>query len=203
MTERATGAPRRSRKDRARREILVFAEGEKTEGGYLLSWRRGFRDRLLVSVDPFHGVPLSLVDKAVATKRAELRDQKRGRGRAHDEIWCMFDIDAHPNVREAIQKAEANGISLAVSNPCIELWFILHFEDQTAYLSRHEAQSRSAKLLRCEKNLSREAMDFLYSHFEDARRRARGLDNKHADDGSPPGSNPSSSIWTLIESIRT
>ena len=115
----------------------------------------------------------------------------------------MFDIDAHPNVREAIQKAEANGISLAVSNPCIELWFILHFEDQTAYLSRQDAQSRSAELLGCGKNLSREAMDFLYSNFEDARRRARGLNAKHAGDGSPPGSNPSSSIWTLIESIRT
>ena len=168
----------------------------------MLPWRRESRDRLLVSIDPFHGVPLSLVDKAVATKRSELRDEKRGRGRAHDEIWCIFDIDAHPNVREAIQKARDHGIRLAISNPCIELWFILHFEDQTAYLSRHDAQSKSAQLLGCEKKLSRQAMDKLYSNFEDAHSRALGLDVKHAGDGSPPGSNPSSSIWALIESIR-
>ncbi len=114
----------------------------------------------------------------------------------------MFDIDAHPNVREAIQKAEDNGIHLAISNPCIELWFILHFEDQTSYISRHKAQSKSAELLRCEKNLSREAMDLLYSLFEDASQRARELDVKHKGDGSPPRSNPSSSVWKLIESIR-
>ncbi len=202
MTARPTGAPRRPRNDRARREILIFAEGEKTEGSYLLPWRREFRDRVLISVDPFHGVPLSLVNKAVETKKAELLEQKRRRGRAHDEIWCMFDIDAHPNVREAIQKAEDNGIHLAISNPCIELWFILHFEDQTAYISRHKAQSRSAELLESGKNLSRRAMDLLFDHFENARQRARELDIKHARDGSPPGSNPSSGVWELIESFR-
>ena len=157
---------------------------------------------MLISVDPFHGVPLSLVNKAVETKKAELLEQKRRRGRAHDEIWCMFDIDAHPNVREAIQKAEDNGIHLAISNPCIELWFILHFEDQTAYISRHKAQSRSAELLESGKNLSRRAMDLLFDHFENARQRARELDIKHARDGSPPGSNPSSGVWELIESFR-
>ncbi len=202
MTERATGAPRRARTNATRRQILVFTEGEKTEGGYLLPWRREYRDRVLITIDPFHGVPLSLVDKAAETKRAEMRDQKRGRGRAHDEIWCMFDIDAHPNVPDAIQKAKANGIGLAISNPCVELWFILHFEDQTAYVNRHVAQSRSSELLGCGKSLSRAAMDRLHDSYEDARRRAHSLDAKHDGDGSPAGSNPSSSIWALIESIR-
>ena len=202
MRERYTGAPRRAKGNRARREILVFTEGAKTEGGYLLPWRRELRDHLLISVDPFHGVPMSLVERAVSTRKAELRDQKRGRGRAHDEIWCMFDIDAHPNVREAIQKAEDNGIHLAISSPCIELWFILHFQDQTAYISRNKAQSRSEELLGCEKNLSQEARDLLYSRYEDASQRARRLDVKHKGDGSLPRTNPSSDVWKLIESIR-
>lgn len=103
---------------------------------------------------------------------------------------------------EAIQKAEDNGIYLAISNPCIELWFILHFEDQTAYISRHKAQSRSAEHLGCKKSLSREAADLLYNLFEDARQRAWDLDIKHEGDGSPPMSNPSSGVWELIESIR-
>ncbi|MDE0235670.1 MAG: RloB family protein, partial [bacterium] len=164
---------------------MVFTEGAKTEGGYLLPWRREFRDRLLISVDSFHGVPQSLVERAVSTRKAELRDQRRGRGRAHDEIWCVFDVDSHLNIREAVQQAEDNGICLAISNPCIELWFILHFEDQTAYISRNKAQSRSAELLGCEKNLSQEARDLLYSRFEDASQRARLLDIKHKGDGSP------------------
>jgi len=114
----------------------------------------------------------------------------------------MFDIDAHPNMAEASQKAMANGIGLAISNPCLELWFILHFEDRTAYLSRHDAQSRSSELLACGKNLSRQAMGLLFDQYEDAQARAHRLDAKHEGDGSPARSNPSSSVWALIESIR-
>lgn len=202
MKRRATGAPRRRKTAATRRELLVFTEGEKTEGGYLLPWRRQYRDSVLITIDPFHGTPRSLVDRAVETKRAESRDERRGRGRAHDEIWCVFDIDEHPNIPDAIQKAEANGIRLAISNPCIELWFILHFEDHTAYLDRHVAQSRSSTLLQSGKTLTPEATGILYVAFEPARDRALALDRKHAGDDSPVRANPSSSVWTLIESIR-
>ncbi|WP_419917881.1 RloB family protein [Candidatus Poriferisocius sp.] len=74
---------------------MIFTEGEKTEEQYLLPWRREFRDRLLITIDSFHGVPLALVNKAVEAKKSEERNQKRGYDRAHDEIWCMFDIDSH------------------------------------------------------------------------------------------------------------
>lgn len=113
----------------------------------------------------------------------------------------MFDIDEHPNVAQAIDKAHANGIRLAVSNPCLELWFILHFEDQTAYLDRHTAQSKSADILSCGKNLTNDAATRLYEGFEDARERALLLDKKHDRDGSNPGANPSSNAWKLIDSI--
>ncbi len=180
----------------------MFTEGEKTEDGYLLPWRRHYRDRVLVSIDPFHGTPRSLVDRAVQTKRQEARDDRKGRGRPHDEIWCVFDIDEHPNIPDAIQTAEAHGIRLAISNPCIELWFILHFEDQTAYVDRRAAQSLSSTLLNCGKTLTHEATGILYETFEPARDRAIALDRKHEGDRSPVGSNPSSGVWTLIESIR-
>lgn len=186
----------------ARREILVSTEGAKTEDGYLLPWHRAYRDAVLLEIDPFHGVPQSLVERAVETKKAEARDQRRGRGRAHDEIWCVFDINSHPKIPEAVRLAEAHGIGLAISNPCIELWFMLHFQDQTAYLNRHEAQSAAAALLGCGKVLTRAAMDLLYEGYDDARDRAQRLDAKHHGDGSPPGSNPSSSVWSLIEAIR-
>jgi hypothetical protein len=107
-----------------------------------------------------------------------------------------------PSVPDAIGKAEANGINLAVSNPCIELWFILHFEDQTTYLARHEAQSRSSEVLGCGKNLTRKAMDRLFAEYETARNRAHALEAKHQGDGSPARSNPSSSVRALIDSIR-
>jgi len=42
------------------------------------------------------------------------------------------------NVNTGIQKAKSNNICIIVSNECLELWFLLHFKDQTAYITRDE-----------------------------------------------------------------
>jgi len=40
------------------------------------------------------------------------------------------------NVNNGIQKAQSNNICIVVSNECLELWFLLHFKNQTAYIKR-------------------------------------------------------------------
>jgi len=40
------------------------------------------------------------------------------------------------NVNTGIQKAKSNNICIIVSNECLELWFLLHFKNQTAYIKR-------------------------------------------------------------------
>ncbi len=185
-----------------RRELLVFTEGEKTEEGYLIHWWRANRDQVTVTIDDFHGGPLPLVDRAAAAKRTEASEERRGRGRSHDEVWCVFDRDEHPNVPQALDKAASNGIGIALSNPCIELWFLLHFDDQTAHLERHEAQSRSKTLLGCEKALTPVALAEMEARYADARTRAVNLDEKHAGDGSPRHSNPSSNLWQFVDRLR-
>jgi hypothetical protein len=182
-----------------RPEVLVLVEGTKTEDGYLLPLRRLLRDHVLINVDARGGTPLTLVERAVTAKHESEREADRGRGRAYTDIWCVFDVDQHPNVADAIELASKHGIEVVVSNPCIELWFIIHFEDQTAYMDRHAAQDRSADLLSCQKNLTPAATDDLYARLNDARRRAQQLDEKHDGDGSPPRSNPSSDVWRLID----
>lgn len=202
MPRRPRGTLGRERSRVLRREILAFTEGESTEDGYLVHWRREFRDRVLVTVDTFHGGPLQLVERAIDSKRSEASEERRGRGRAHDEIWCVFDRDAHPNVPQAIEKAGAHGINIVISNPCIELWFMLHFEDQTGHLERGHAQRRSRDLLGCAKSLTPTALKELSGRYSDAKRRARLLDEKHLGDGSSQRSNPSSNMWQLVDRIR-
>jgi hypothetical protein len=169
---------------------------------YLTYWRRQYRDRVRVEIDPFRGGPLQLVERAVEAKRSEARDASKGRGRAHDQIWCVFDRDEHPKFDQAVALAGSNSINLAMSNPCLELWFVLHFENQTAYLERDAAQHRAAELLGCSKILTDPALSALADNYDEARRRAIKLDEKHAGDGSPLASNPSSGMWRLIDVIR-
>lgn len=88
--------------------------------------------------------PRLLVERAAAKKREAQRDAKSRRDEflAYDEVWCVFDVDEHPHLHDARQQARDNGIDLAVSNPCFELWALLHFQDHTAHIERADARRR-------------------------------------------------------------
>lgn len=198
------GPPRRrATPQRETRQILVFVEGARTEDGYLKHWGRRHRGEVIVNIDERHGAPLQLVDWAVAAQKHEAYEARRGRGNPHDEIWCVFDRDQHPRVAEAIALAEQHGILVALSNPCIELWFILHYEDRTSHIDADKAKKRSHELTGCKKTLTEAALKDLEARHDQAAERAKALDSKHMGDGSPPRHNPSSEVWKLVERIRT
>lgn len=76
------------------------------------------------------GVPKTVVELAVKLKKESEGQARRRRdvNLRYDHIWCVFDIDEHPFVPEARQQARDNRIDVAVSNPCFELWLLLHFQ---------------------------------------------------------------------------
>jgi len=58
------------------------------------------------------------------------------------------------NVNSGIQKARNNNICIIVSNECLELWFLLHFEEQTTFINRYEIFKKLKKhLLNHKKNV--------------------------------------------------
>lgn len=198
------GQPKRHRGSSRQRSILVFTEGSRTEVDYLMYWRRAYRQHITVVVDNFHGVPLALVQEAVYRKKIEARNERRSGGNSFDEIWCVFDIDEHPNVSEAKALASEHGIRLAISNPCVELWFLLHFADHRAWIGRGKVQSVSKKHLAVKnKSIDQTSFEKLRDGHEAAKARALALDAKHLGDGSTAGSNPSSGLWELIGSISS
>ena len=93
----------------------------------------------------------------------------------YDEVWCVFDVDAHPHLPDAKQKAEANRIKMAISNPCFELWLLLHFQDQRAHIERDQVQSA------CRGHMPRYVkevpFELVFPHHQEAVERAVALDN--------------------------
>jgi hypothetical protein len=101
-----------------------------------------------------------------------------------------------------VKLAATHGIRVALSSPCIELWFLIHFENQTAYLPRDEAQRKSGSYITGGKTPSPESLSLLVDNYATAKQRAQELDKKHEGDGSPPHSNPSSNLWVVVDWIR-
>jgi RloB-like protein len=192
----------RQHRDRpTRRTILVFTEGQKTEPSYLAELWRAHRETVVVKVSDRHGTPATLVAQALVAQREGVRAAKKGRGDTYDEIWCVFDIDEHPNVRAAIADAAQQGIGVAVSNPCIELWFLLHWEEQTAEIDRASAQRRASVHVGSTKALTPETVRNLMERFATAKHRAKALDERHRGNRTAEPGNPSSTMWRLVDAI--
>ena len=146
--------------------------------------------------------PLTLVQAAGHEQRASKRRRKAD-GPDFDEIWCVFDTDEHPNLPQALAQAASSGILTAVSNPCFELWLVLHVQDQNAHIDRHGIQRQARALsLTDGKSIRRDNEGLLLANVSSAVGRAKGLDEKHALDDSPLGSNPSSGMWRLVVAIQ-
>jgi RloB-like protein len=193
---------RRTPRREPKRRILVLCEGGVTEAGYFRSLRRTFRNALLeVEIDDQGGVPKTLVERAAEKKKEAEREARSRRDDflRFDEVWCVFDVDDHPHLPDARQQARANGIHLAVSNPCFELWALLHFQEHSAYLERGDARSRLKRHLPdYDKALPFER---LHEGYSDAVTRAQELDRRREDAGEP-GGNPSTGVYQLTERIR-
>jgi hypothetical protein len=167
--------------------------------------RRQAHLRLLdVEIVPEAGVPKTVVERAVEKVKAARKDARRMKDAnlAYDEAWCIFDIDEHPNVEDAKNQARDNNLHVAISNPCFELWLVLHFQDQTAHEHRHNIQRTCSQdcLPGFKKQITLEMYGLLTERYSDAVRRAAWLDNWHESRGTS-GSNPSTQVYKLTERL--
>ncbi len=183
--------------------ILIVTEGEVTEPEYLDGFVRATKNpRVHIEVRGGVGVPRTIVEFA-KDRKIEAEEQARGAkddNLRYDEVWCVFDFDEHPNIPDAKQMARDNGIELAMSNPCFELWLWLHFADQPGMQHRRDLRRKMKQHIpNYDKHVD-------YSDCEDgydaAVQRASRLD-KDARLDNDEGRNPTTGVWRLTESIRS
>ena len=188
-----------------RRTFLVFCEGEKTEPAYLKALKRDPAIRDIASVEirvdeeTTGSVPLTLVKAAAEARARSTREE-----REVDQIWCLFDVEwpkNHPHLREALDLAKAHDVYVAVSNPCFELWLVLHFESQTAWLDTAAATRLRRK---CDGSSDKGLDGGAYMpRRADAARRARSLEKRHFGGGTDfPRDNPSSGMYEFLDAIE-
>ncbi|WP_308301564.1 RloB family protein [Frankia sp. AiPa1] len=175
----------------------MFCEGEHSEPDYINGVKRlpevAASTSISIEIDPERGVPLKLVQRAIV----------RSREPETDECWCVFDVEwpeNHPNLAQAVSLAHQHGIRVAISNPCFELWLLLHFEDYRRFVNTKEVERRSMKWDgRTGKHI--DAAQYM-SRRKTAIIRARALEAQHEQNGVAfPNNNPSSSMADLLLAI--
>lgn len=182
--------------------LLVVCEGKASEPQYIEQFRVAVGSHLVqIIVVPGAGTPKAVVETAVERMRSarKLAKKRSDAFIAYDEVWCVFDVDEHPLLADALQQARDNGIRVALSNPCFELWLFLHFADQFAFVDR-KSILRAVKTHCKDYDKNIDYAEFA-DRYDDAVARAVRLRRARISAGDERG-NPSTDVDLLTERIR-
>lgn len=189
--------------------MYIFSEGTKTEPYYIKGivkavngkYREiGLRDRII-----FKGTghnTLSLLEYARRTVEKEFPQVS--------QVWLMYDKDDFPqdnfdNTQYSAEcRQDIREYHVAWSNECIELWFVLHFQEMDSNLSRDryykilDSYMKLYGIEKYEKNIEN-IYDILKDKTEMAIQRAKKQYENYSDDVSPSKRCPATRVYELVE----
>jgi hypothetical protein len=186
-----------------KRQFIIFSEGRNTEPAYFHALAIAYRDTLIhLEIQRGVGVPYTIAERA-AERARQVRRSHRNSYEEHDEIWAVFDRDTHPRIDDAVALCVRNRVGVARSNPCFELWLILHeadydkpddsrFAQALLCRLRPEYDPSSTKLPNCSELIAR---------IEVAENRAEAQLARREAEGEPYG-RPSTTVFCLTRAIR-
>lgn len=198
---------RRISNDRVRKvrkqksKILIAVEGKnKTEKTYFSNFEDGKKSYSITYARGNNTDPLKLVKmliKEIDNLKLDLQDD--------DVAYCIFDTDVDPNknkiIEEAIQLAKKNNIKIITSSPCIELWFLLHYDYTTANMDSDEVIKKlKGYYPKYEKNIN--IYPDIIEEIDLAIKHAKKLEKHQIDNNRRIGTveaNPNTEVYKIVE----
>ena len=202
---------RKSRKIKAKQQRTVFyvaMEGSVTERKYFdaLISKYDLRNVYLLKKSPTRSSPHDVIKRL----DQQAKKRKNDHGNILDEkYWAVFDTDNRPirTLRQVASKAARKKYCLAVSNPCFELWLLLHYGS----LANMKGLEGSAATGGCESTIAylKRRYDKTYEKStlepsEYVERVAEAINNATASDSDEDDAwmaSVSSRVYKLVESI--
>lgn len=197
---------RRPHRREPRKRFTIFCEGLNTEPLYFRELARVYENAMLV-IEPIGGVgePRAIAEAAIQRLKENQRRRKKSSDsfEEHDEVWVVFDRDEHPYFEAAIRMCEVAGIPVGRSNPCFEVWLILHLSEYDRPDHRHDCQAYLRRLHPAYDPNRRKTADCagLVSEVERAEQRAARQLAARANEGLPYNA-PSTTVGKLTAAIR-
>ena len=127
-----------------------------------------------------------------------------------DEFWVLLDTDHHfqdKNLKttlEAITKASQAGFEVAVSNPCFELWLLLHYANVLPGTVFSNCKDVIEQLKSCSGGYDKTSIktgQFPMSRVPEAIRRARVLETMPDAPNGPWPQQAGTRLYRLLEGV--
>lgn len=184
--------------------ILIVCEDSKSSPDYFERFRKKLRlSTVTVEVcgEECGSAPMNVVNFAKEKKKSV---ETSTRLDGYDYIFCVVDVDNHPSLGDAIQTARDNDIDLIISNPCIEYWYILHFDETgSSYNSRPKLYKRLSEHLGYKYEKSGcDFFEVVYPKTKTAIKNSKNiLRSQWQYEDDPKKCNPSTHVHQVVECI--
>ena len=115
--------------------IVVVCDDAKTAVSYLNILKRDVKRQLTLTVVPSPSAWAAADDilAEAVRQKASLQEQSARDETDQESIWALVDLEQSAERREQAKSAKAKGekigISVALSDPCYDLWTLLHLVD--------------------------------------------------------------------------
>lgn len=196
--------------------ILIVTEGSKTEPQYFNHFRTR-QTNIDVQVLKSHTGGgrtdyISLVHKAIDYSTKNQLSTSHG-----DAMWVVADGDVNygapapveakdAQLNRARAMAEKASIQIAISNPCFEFWYLLHFRYTTGYLRDYNAVVDALKAFLPDYEKNSDVAERLAANLSVALQNAERLEERHISDGNnEPFSlniNPYTEVFKLMKTLQ-
>ena len=203
---------RKSKKRTTYPVVIIVCEGKKTEPIYFQHFKGRHKPiRIEIAVNAAGKDYHALINEAVRVRNKYIAGTE-----STYTVWCVSDVDVdyktsdnqferNAQLKRYYKEASEHGFRIALSNPCFEIWFLLHFTYTTVQIPNYDALKKilSKYLINYEKNS--DAYDLLEGKLEDAMSNAKRLKEYHERQGKVDlvdGTvNPYTNVWELVDSI--
>ena len=184
---------------------IIVTDTSETEQNYMYGLRDSIPEELRRHI----------VIKVVKTKTVDLVNDalyQASINPQYAEIWILFDRDQVPNFDAIVSEAEAKGIHVGWSNPCIEIWFSAYFKQMNHYSDSVHCCKGFEKLFQDRVNQPYKKSDnkiYLklcqYGNESEAIRLAEKKKKKKKRNGHlcPSKMNPGTTVHELVREIRS
>ena len=204
---------RGQRRRKVKPVILIVTEGSQTEPKYFEHYRTR-QTNIDIRVVPSRTSAgetdyISLIRKAIEYQVSNQLSVANG-----DAVWVVADGDVNYQNPDPVESknrqllkarklAESRDIQMAISNPCFEFWYLLHFQYTTKFLKDYPAVKTMLAGYLSDYEKSKDVYAVLSAHTEEAILNAQRLEQYHQKDGNiTPFSlhaNPFTEVYRLVE----
>ena len=174
--------------------IFILTEGE-TEKIYLNHLKQRGHNYSLHIQSYGRNDPLKMVKRCNEIFRNRGMSVRRG-----DHAFCVMDVDncKDDDFRKALQYSEKNRIQIILSNPCFEVFFLLHFTDEIPNLTSKEMKKELSNHIEGYRETG-DYWHFLLENQSDALMRSRCY---HLDNDSVINGILGTNVWVLFDLVK-